>query len=255
MTPQEVKIGTRLEFEMLNKNDEKVGNTFVSQLLEHQDDCSIVISAPITESRVVFVPTGITVRLTFVHQLHGLLGFKAQVRSKEYKGNIAVLIAEPDENIEKIQRREHFRLDVITDALIWPDDTQSGPGDSENADAEASGTQAAGENIKQDPLSASDKAAEADPVKAYTRNLSGSGVCIISDTNFPKGTNVKIELDLDNDIKFKARCVILRSQQIEVRRGKSYELGLHFTELTKRDQDNLIKYIFEQQRLLLKKDK
>jgi hypothetical protein len=62
MTPQEIKLGTRLEFEMLNKQDEKVGNTFISQLLEHQDDGSIVISAPITESRVVFVPAGITVR-------------------------------------------------------------------------------------------------------------------------------------------------------------------------------------------------
>lgn len=239
MTPQEVRIGTRLEFEMLDKNNERVGNTFVSQLLEHQEDGSIVISAPITESRVVFVPIGITVRLTFVHQLHGLLGFKAVIRSKEYRGNVAVLTAEPEGDLEKIQRREHFRLDVIVDALIWPDEEDPGPGTENKTEAE----------------NTQDKTAEAAPVKAYTKNLSGSGACLISDINFPKGSFVKVELDLSNDITFRARCVVLRSQQVEVRRSKSYELGVRFVEISKKDQDHLIRYIFEQQRLILKKEK
>lgn len=260
MTPQEIKIGTRFEFEMLNKSDEKVGNTFVSQLLEFQPDSSMVISAPITESRVVFVPTGITVRLTFVHHLHGLLGFKALVRAKEYKGNIAVLIVEPEQTIEKIQRREHFRLDVIIDALIWPVVAESESEVSNNA-AENRNTKAVGADSNTDTTSAQesapvpDKAAEAAPTKGYTRNLSGSGVCLVSENNFPKNSEVRIELDLNNNIIFKAKCIIMRSQAIEVRKGKSYELGLRFTEITKRDQDNLIKYIFEQQRMLLKKEK
>jgi c-di-GMP-binding flagellar brake protein YcgR len=257
MTPQEIKLGTRLEFEMLNKQDEKVGNTFISQLLEHQDDGSIVISAPITESRVVFVPAGITVRLTFVHQLHGLIGLKALVKSKEYRGNVAVLIAEPEGNLEKIQRREHFRLDVVIDALIWPDTADPGSEAPGNTEAESAGSQASGTDAKNDAASAPvpDSTEEAAPVKAYTKNLSGSGVCVISDTNFPKGSNVRIELDLSNDVRFRARCVVLRSQPIEVRKGKSYELGIHFIEIKNRDQDNLIKFIFEQQRLHLKKEK
>lgn len=248
MTPQEIKIGTRLEFEMLNKNDEKVGNTFVSQLLEFQDDGSMVVSAPITESRVVYVPTGITVRLTFVHHLHGLLGFKALVRSKEHKGNIAVLIVEPDITLEKIQRREHFRLDVIIDALVWPAMEESETADSKRDGAEAGNTQ-------ESTASAADKAAEIAPVKAYTRNLSGSGVCVVSDTYFAKNSEVTVELDLNSNIRFRAKCVILRSQPIEVRKSKSYELGMHFTEISPKNQDNLIKFIFEQQRMLLKKEK
>jgi hypothetical protein len=66
-----------------------------------------------------------------------------------------------------------------------------------------------------------DSTEEAAPVKAYTKNLSGSGVCVISDTNFPKGSNVRIELDLSNDVRFRARCVVLRSQPIEVGREKA----------------------------------
>jgi|LSQX01.2.fsa_nt_gb c-di-GMP-binding flagellar brake protein YcgR len=229
MTPQEIKIGTRFEFEMLDSNYERVGHTLVSQLLELQPDGSMVISVPISEARIVFVPTGITVRLTFVHLLHGLLGFMALVKLKEYRGNIAVLIVEPDEAIEKIQRREYFRLDVIMDALILPLSDEAAPNESSPA--------------------------EVAPVKAYTRNLSGSGVCVISETNFPKNSWVRVELDLNGSVRFEAKCIILRSDQIEVKRGRSYELGMRFMEITKKDQDNLVKFIFDQQRKLLKKDK
>ena len=257
MTPQEIKIGTRLEFEMLDKRDEKVGHTFASQLLEHQDDGSMVIYAPISESRVVFVPRGITVRLTFVHPLHGLLGFKALVISKEYRGNIAVLIVEPADMIEKLQRREHYRLDLITDVLIWPVVEGSEPAEPENEADGTEETQASALDIKQNSAAnpTTDRSAEAAPIKAYTKNLSGSGICVVSETYFAKKAEVRIELDLSYNIKFRAKCVILRSQPIEIRKSKSYELGMRFIEITARNQDNLIKYIFEQQRMLLKKEK
>ncbi len=242
MKPQEIKIGTRLEFEMLNKSGEKLGNTFISQLLEHQPDGSIVIYAPIFESRVVYVPVGITIRLTFVHHLHGLLGFKALVSAKEYRGNISILVVEPNETIEKIQRREHFRLDVITDVLIWPASTHS--------DEKAPDTEAAAEVNAEAAVEA-----KAPAVKAFTRNLSGSGLCAISETNFPRNTEVWVEVDLTNNIKLTAKCIILRNQQVEIRKGKSFELGMRFIEISLKNQDNLIKYIFEQQRMLLKKEK
>lgn len=259
MTPKEIKVGTRLEFEMLNKNGEKQGNTFISQLLEHQSDGSMIIYAPISEARVVYVPTGITVRLTFVHYLHGLLGFKALVRAKEYKGNIAILIIEPDETIEKIQRREHYRLDVVADVLIWPVEAQSykpvtdvasAAKISAEADAEAKDIDTDKEGIT--PSAAS---TEVPPVKAFIKNLSGSGACVLSETNFPRNSEVRIEIDLNNNIKFSAKCIVLRTQSVEIRKGRSFELGMHFTEIKPKDQDNLIKYIFEQQRLLLKKEK
>ena len=47
MTPQEIMIGTRLELEMLNSSGERIGNVYVSQLLDHQEDGTMVISAPI----------------------------------------------------------------------------------------------------------------------------------------------------------------------------------------------------------------
>lgn len=218
MTLQDITIGTRLELDMLSKYGEKVGNTLVSQLLEHQEDGTIVISAPIYESRVFYVPSDITVRLIFLHQQHGMLGFTARVISREYRGKIAVLIVRPDNNIEKIQRRMHYRLDIILDVTIIPPENPGG-------------------------------------VQAYTKNISGSGVCVISETNFPRNTEVMIILNLSDSLQITAKCIVVRSQTLEIRKGRSYELGMRFTDIRNKDQDALIRFIFEQQRMLLKKDK
>jgi len=245
MTPQEISIGTRLELEIL-RNGEKVGNTFVSQLLEHQPDGKIVISAPITVSRIVYIPSDTTIRLTFIHQMHGLLSFTALVLSRGYKGNVAVLTVQPDNNMEKTQRRTHYRLDILLTAFIRPiqDDNSGIHSDSSITNNHLSGK--SGESVQSDPVPA---------VKAYTKNISGSGVCIICRQNFPVNSKLLIELNLTDNLKVTARCTVVRSQSVEINNDMSYEIGMRFTEISKKDENDLIRFIFEQQRILLKNGK
>jgi len=245
MTPHEIAIGTRLELEILRNGKEKFGNTFVSQLLEHQPDGSIVISAPITGSRIVYVPSHITIRLTFIHQLHGLLSFTALVMSRGSRGNVAVLIIKPNDDLEKIQRRMHYRLDIILTAFVRPvqDDNSGTCKDNGTSDEQpASDNSGVSEN------------AEVPQIKAYTKNISGSGVCIICRENFPKNSMLNIELNLTEDLKITAGCIVVRNQSVEIKKTRSYELGMRFTQISKKDEEALIRFIFEQQRLLLKKN-
>lgn len=220
MTPLEVKLGTRLELELFDTNGEKVGRTYVSQLLEHQSHNLLVISAPIFEARLVYIPDNMPIHLTFVHGQHGLLGFSAIVRSKEFRSNIAVMIVEPDSDIKNIQRRMNYRLDIVLDVLVWLPNTN-----------------------------------ENDPIAVYTKNISGSGLCVISGIDIPKRTEVKVELILTTDLSISAKCAILRSIRTELRKGKGYELGMFFTEITMKSQDSLIKFIFDRQRIMIKKEK
>lgn len=217
MTPNDINLGTRLELELLNRQGEKVGTTYVSQLLEHQSDGLLVISSPIHEARLVFIPKDINIRLTFIHGKHGLLGFKAVVTDREHRGNIAMLLIRPDSEIIIIQRRMNYRLDMVGDVQFWLD-------------------------------------AESNPIKAYSKNISGSGLCIVTEKNIPVDSVIKAELDLQDLPVFSAGCRVLRSKLLESKRGKQFELGLCFMEIAKKDQDNLIRYIFEQQRLILKKE-
>ncbi|HEX2947669.1 MAG TPA: PilZ domain-containing protein [Clostridia bacterium] len=217
MTPQEIDLGTRFELELLNRQGEKVGNTFVSQLLEHQADGSMVISSPIHEARLVFIPMDVHIRLTFIHVKHGLLGFTAVVTFREHRGNIAILVVRPDNEIIRIQRRMHYRLDMVGNVLLWLDE-------------------------------------ESEPIKAYSKNISGSGLCLATEINIPVDTVIKAKLELPGLPVFSVACRVLRSRLVESKRGKQFEVGLSFMEIAKKDQDTLIRYIFMQQRLLLKRE-
>lgn len=223
MTPSEVQPGTRLELEILNRNGERIGSTYVSQLLEIQEDDCLVISSPIFEARLIFVPLQAQISLNFMHPKFGLIGFSAMVTGREHRDNIAVLIIQPQGKLIRIQRRNHFRMDHMANALVWV---------SEKDD-------------KEDKKSA---------VKAVTKNISGSGLCIVTEINIPIKTEINIEFNLSENTKVSAKCVVIRNHTFEIKNSKSYELGLHFTKLFPKDQDSIIRYIFEQQRVKLKNE-
>ena len=220
MTPQEVTIGTRFELEVFDKNGEKVGQTYVSQLLEIQGDGSFVISAPIHEARLVFIPRGTQLHLTFVHRRLGLLGFPVLTAAMEYRGNVAVLIVKAIGKLESVQRRMNYRLETVLEAYITPVDD-----------------------------------ADAEPLAVYSKNISGSGLCLISEKSFPLHSEVLVELTLASDLSISAKCAILRSSTTQLKKGTGYELGMAFTDISKKCQDILIKYIFDQQRLQIKREK
>lgn len=222
MKLQDIQIGTRLELELLNKNSEKIGNTYISQLLEHPGNSIMVISSPIFEARLIYIPLQAQLRLTFLHHKYGLIGFTAFVMRREFRGNIAVLVIQSESELVKMQRRTHYRLDYMADILIRP------AGKDSNNDNQAA-------------------------IKAFTKNISGSGVCVIAGVDIPKNLEVDIELSLTGNIII-AKCIVVRNTRFEVKKTKNYELGLHFTDISQKDQDSLIKYIFEQQRLQLKKE-
>lgn len=223
MTIQEIQIGTRLELELLNKNDEKIGQIYVSQLLEIQEDGIIVISAPIYEARLIFIPLQSHLRLAFVHNKYGLLGFTSLVIGSDFKDNIAVLIVQSEDELFKMQRRTHYRLDYLKDILIRLVGNESNTGKKTD-------------------------------IKAFTKNISGSGLCVVTEANIQKNTEIEVELNLSEDINIIAKCIVIRNTWFEVMKTIRYELGLQFTDITKKDQDCLIKYIYEQQRVRLKKE-
>jgi c-di-GMP-binding flagellar brake protein YcgR len=223
MTPKEIQIGTRLELELFNKNNKKVGSTYISQLLEQQENNLMMISAPIYEARLIPIPIQSEIRLVFLHNIYGLVGFTAIVLGRENRGNVSVLIIQPETELIKMQRRTHYRLDYITDAELRV---------GEKGSASYHKT----------------------VIKAFTKNISGSGACVITEVDIPKSSVVYIELNLTENFKIITRCIVVRDSEIEIKKVKNYVLGLHFTNISKKDQNSLIKFIFEQQRIQLKKE-
>ena len=228
MFVRDIKIGTRLELNRLNSLGDVQGDTYVSQILEHHGRDMLVISAPIHESRIIYIPDGMRINLTFLHHqrnLVSLLAFTALIKAKEYRGNIAVYIIEPEGEIEKIQRRMDYRLDIVLNAQMWLPDLNG----TESFDTE--------------------------PIKVFSKNLSGSGICLVSDVEVTKGVETKVEIRLKDDLAIIVRSMVLRVVPTEIRKRKAFELGMRFIHIDKKDQESLIRFIFDQQRLQLKREK
>lgn len=224
MKLHELQTGTRLELELINNLGVKIGNTYISQLLEPVRGTDMIISAPIFESRLIFVALSTNLHITFFNSRYGLMGFTAIVNAKEYKGNIAILKIHAQSQPEKIQRRKHYRLDSVLNSEFKILDT-------------------AADKTEPDPL-----------FKATVKNISGSGACIITDQNVPRNSVIDLYIYLNPATKIRAMCLAMRNEKIEVKKSFIYELGLHFADISAKDQDLVIKYIFEQQRMLLNRD-
>lgn len=231
MNIQEVKIGTKLEMELVNSLGDKIGRTHISQLLDIIDSENIIISAPIYGTRVLFFPAGANVRIIFLHEKYGLLSFTGEITSKDKKNGLLVLFIKIQGEFEKIQRRNYFRLECSLDALF---------------------------RIPANPDDLNTEESNAPPdiyTKALVTNISGSGACLVTRGEAEEGSLLEVIIYLDDATKIRALCTVMRKQVIETTFSKRNQFGLYFNRISQKDQDVVIKYIYEKQKRLLKEKK
>lgn len=224
----DIKLGTKLDLELVNSLGEKIGQTYVSQLIDVIDKENIIIAAPIHEARLMLITNGTRIRSILLHEKQGLLCFRGIIAGKEKKENIISFHVKIEGDFEKIQRRKYFRLDCNLNASYRPHPEED-----------------AGQPKEKKPPAQAYK-------KTLTKNISGCGVCIVTEEEFPRNSLLEVVLWLNKDTTIKVVCKAIRSIRIEGIKEKKYELGLYFSEISQRDQDMVIKFIFDQQRLLLK---
>ncbi len=227
MKISDVKIGTRLELEVLTDTEDSVQSTYISQFVDILNTEEISISCPIFESKFVIISIGKKIRLSFHDEKYGLMCFEGVISSREKKDNIILLNVRITSEIEKIQRRNYFRLDCLLDV------------EYEIA-----------ESIKSEqPVQ------KTSPKKAIAKNISGSGICIVTDDDrILKNTEINLLIFLKPDSYITTKCVVMRSSTLRESSKTKHELGLYFKDISQKDQDMLIKFIFDQQRLQLKKN-
>jgi len=228
MDVKKIPIGTKFDLELINSIGERIGKIYISQLLDVIDSKNIIMSCPIHESRLTFIANGTHVRVVFHNDKHGLLSFTGIITEKEKTDNIIVLHTLINSDFEKIQRRNHFRLDCFIDGkyCILPEDTPD-------------------KRIESDPENKTYK-------KILAKNISGSGACIVSEDELVGGSLIELTLNLNKDTSIKTICKVIRSILMENNKDKKYATGLYFKEISAKDQDHLIKYIFKQQAQILK---
>lgn len=230
MLIEKIKTGTRLELEIITPEGQRLGLTHISQFIEVVNPTNILISCPIFESKYVFIALGTPLRLTFYHESAGtLFTFTGNLLHKQNKDQILMLQIALTSPIQKLQRRNYYRFDCNLSAKYRV---------LENTNSTES-------------LSSSDETPEYH--LAITKNISGNGASIVSEEEMVRGVTLEVVIQLHSAVSVKTKSTVMRVSEVTVAKGKKCEFGIYFNELTKKDQDEIIKYIFERQRELLKK--
>ncbi|HHW47818.1 MAG TPA: flagellar brake protein [Clostridiaceae bacterium] len=219
----DIRTGVKLELEIYNEFNEKIIPTFVSQFEHALDEKTAVIYAPISEGNIYPVRKGWVMYVYFLNE-DNLYRFKAKVKGRRLKSNVALLLIELLDEIERIQRRQFYRFECTLP-------------------------------VKYRVVDSMQDAEENDPpfVESVTKDISGGGICIKVKESVPTGSLVECELDLKETHKIKFYGIVARVSMREDDPVYSHEIGVLFKQIEKRHKEEIIKYIFAEQRKLRKK--
>lgn len=246
-----VSIGDKIEIKQVDKNgDTGLSKTYVSQVVDFfEDDNMLSIATPIRRGTIVILQKLEDYRLCF-YTTKGLYQCDCKMIHTYRENNMILALIKPITRLEKIQRREYFRLECIHEIkyrLITEEEIEL----EEKlllgkfSDDEKNEIKRALTNINKDWLIGS------------VIDLSGGGFRFTSELKLTAEDLIRIKLDYiikGETSKLDVMAEIIASRKIENRVGV-YEHRAKFYNIKEKDREYLIKYIFEQERKLRRYDK
>lgn len=207
-----------------NENEEK---RYVSNVLELLDDETLKIGMPIEQSMVI--PLEIDKRLHLLFYTHrGIYHCDCVILSRQKEERIYTMKIKAVSEIEKYQRREYYRISCFLSLTYEVY--------QENED----------ENEEELPV-----------CQGKVTDLSGGGIRFYSEYQHPFETPLFIHFQLELNeglFHFDVLGKVMSSQLVENRRNY-YENRVEFTDLSTRERETIIKYVFQEERKQRRKEK
>lgn len=228
MKLSEVELGSKLELECFDNTGERLEPTLVSEFEWIEGENMAAIAAPIFEGHIVPLPVNSELSIYFIKRngsLYSLYKFNAIIMSRLVADNLHILIVEKQGDIVKVQRRNYFRLDCFVEVRYRILDSNG----DEPYDSDGS------------------------YINTLTNNLSGGGVSIMLEEIIPTGTIIECEMFNDQNRKVTFFGKIMRFEEIGKDGKYKYEAGIAYIEISDSDREVIVKYIYDEQRKLLRK--
>jgi len=217
MNAREIRVGTKLEFEIINSTGSKIGQSFKSELIDIVSDTELIISYPINESRLMFISVGTKIRVSFLNEIEDMLSFTGIITSKEKNDTQVLLHTTIGDDFKEIQRRKYFRPDC-------------------NLKAEY-------RLSKEADITSKETVNDVHYKKTMAQNISSCGACILIDENIPIHSIIDLIVWLTDKRSIKMKYRVIRSIKFTYGNVKKYETGLYLEDMTQLDQNILVKYI------------
>lgn len=245
MLNEVLSVGDKINIKRVDQNNRPVHNAriFVSQLIDFVDSDVIHIAAPIMFGRVIILEVGENYNLCF-YSGKGLYQCNGTVLSNHRDNKTIVSVVRITTNLEKLQRREYYRLECIHDITYHLITEEEAILNNKMKNNEFKNVQERSECI--------DQLAQLNQnwVPGSITDISGGGVRFYSGISHKHGDKIKMSLSFLKNIDNKVLVIsaeIIMSNRIENRTGL-FEHRVKFHDIKQRDREIIIKYIFEQER-------
>ncbi|AEM78796.1 flagellar brake protein [Thermoanaerobacter wiegelii] len=181
-------------------------NMYSSQVQDISKNGTILIDTPVYSGHLVPVRIGSIVQIIYFTK-QGLFTFYAKVLNR-FSGKLALLEIMPISSVERLQRRQYFRLEKVI------------------------------------PFTYTISGGEEDKVyKGLIQDISGGGLRCKVDKKVEVGTIINCVFTLDQEITVSGKVV-----RYEELLEKGYEIGLCYVDIDEKVREKIISYIFEEQR-------
>ncbi|MDI3500307.1 MAG: hypothetical protein PWP18_485 [Thermoanaerobacter sp.] len=179
---------------------------YSSQVQDISKNGTILIDTPVYSGHLVPVRIGSIVQIIYFTK-QGLFTFYAKVLNR-FSGKLALLEIMPISSVERLQRRQYFRLEKVI------------------------------------PFTYTISGGEEDKVyKGLIQDISGGGLRCKVDKKLEVGTIINCVFTLDQEITVSGKVV-----RYEELLEKGYEIGLCYVDIDEKVREKIISYIFEEQR-------
>ena len=227
-----LKLGSRVEMVFKNRlKDDDSTTEYISQILDFSDD-GIICAMPIYEGHIVPLQNGKRFEGYFYSD-NKIYKASCSVRSRGKQDNLHVVEIGLESKPVKVQRREYFRLTCSIPATIRCvtviDESKDSFKDSDFSKEE---------------------------IKCTIVDISGGGIKAYSKQMLEKGSVVLLNFTLEFNNGNKEKSIIGKVvDSFKNTNDESvFDNRFQFIDVSKSDRDEIVKYIFEQQRNILKKE-
>ncbi len=238
MISKYVNPGDKVDIEHIERvkyNEENERRTFRSSIYDIISEDRIKITMPIEQGKIILFSVDAELNVCF-YTKNGLFQCIGRVVDRLKENNIFLLDIELVTDLKRYQRREYYRLNCVLD-------------------------------MKSTMINENDIVEYTEQVRFLDTDItfdngtmvdiSGGGARFISQAKYPKGSNILFVFSLFVDgslTEYKLLGKVLLSEEVKNQEGK-YEHRIQFVNIMNDDRESIIKYIFEEERRIRKREK
>lgn len=217
------------------KENEETKEMLVSQIMDINDE-TIICTMPSRQGKMIVFEVGTLIE-AFFYTGNYIYKSDCTVKSRGKEGNIFTVELRPETALVKFQRREFYRLKCTIDADIIP------LTDEERKNFDVTGKLPDNFVMPED--------------KGIIVDISGGGLRLFSKKQYDADSIVNVSFpiqvgDRSRYMKLMAKVVMsMRNQNSD----SVYDSRLQFVNMQKEDTEDIVKYVFAQQRMIRKKER